>query len=118
MVEANGIEPIRWRTLLLHVFRTRSRSALALGLGGILLLAACQGASNSGTPSTGDELSGEIIVSGSSTVEPITSIVLEDFAAEHPDVTYEVDGKQYVAIAAGGGRGTKPGGWYTAFALE
>lgn len=77
---------------MLHVFRTRSRSALALGLSGILLLAACQGASNSGTPSTGDELSGEIIVSGSSTVEPITSIVLEDFAAQHPDVTYEVDG--------------------------
>jgi len=33
-------------------------------------------------------------------------------------ITYEVDGKQYVAIAAGGGRGTKPGGWYMAFALE
>ena len=33
-------------------------------------------------------------------------------------VTYEVNGKQYVAIAAGGGRGKKPGGWYVAFALK
>ena len=32
--------------------------------------------------------------------------------------TYEVDGKQYVAIAAGGARGAKPGGWYIAFALK
>lgn len=33
-------------------------------------------------------------------------------------VTYEVDGKQYVAIAVGGARGGKPGGWYMAFALK
>lgn len=33
-------------------------------------------------------------------------------------VTYEVDGKQYIAIAAGGARGAKPGGWYIAFALK
>lgn len=32
--------------------------------------------------------------------------------------TYEVDGKQYVVIAAGGGRGQKPGGHYIAFALK
>ncbi len=32
-------------------------------------------------------------------------------------VTYEVDGKQYVVIAAGGGRGQKTGGNYVAFAL-
>ena len=32
--------------------------------------------------------------------------------------TYEVDGKQYVVIAAGGGKmGTKPGDAYVAFAL-
>lgn len=40
----------------------------------------------------GEGLSGEIVVSGSSTVEPITSIVLEDFTAQEPDVTYSVDG--------------------------
>ncbi len=33
-------------------------------------------------------------------------------------ITYEVDGKQYVAIAAGGARGAKSGGWYIAFALK
>ncbi|MEZ4773581.1 MAG: PQQ-binding-like beta-propeller repeat protein [Bacteroidia bacterium] len=33
-------------------------------------------------------------------------------------ITYEVDGKQYIVIAAGGGRGAKPGGWYMAFALK
>lgn len=31
--------------------------------------------------------------------------------------TYEADGKQYLVIAAGGGRGRKPGGYYVAFAL-
>ena len=33
-------------------------------------------------------------------------------------ITYEVKGKQYVVIAAGGGRGQKAGGNYVAFALE
>lgn len=33
-------------------------------------------------------------------------------------ITYEVNGKQYIAIAAGGARGKKPGGWYVAFALK
>jgi len=32
-------------------------------------------------------------------------------------ITYEVNGKQYIAIAAGGARGQKPGGNYIAFAL-
>ncbi len=32
-------------------------------------------------------------------------------------ITYEVDGKQYIAIACGGARGKKAGGWYLAFAL-
>ncbi len=33
-------------------------------------------------------------------------------------ITYEIDGKQYIAIAAGGARGSKPGGWYVAFTLK
>jgi len=33
-------------------------------------------------------------------------------------ITYEVQGRQFVVIAAGGGRGAKPGGWYVAFALK
>ena len=32
-------------------------------------------------------------------------------------ITYMVNGKQYVVIAAGGARGLKPGGKYVAFAL-
>lgn len=31
--------------------------------------------------------------------------------------TYMIDGKQYVVIAAGGGRGTEPGDYYVAFTL-
>lgn len=33
-------------------------------------------------------------------------------------ITYEVEGKQYIATAVGGGRGAKPGGWYMAFSLK
>jgi quinoprotein glucose dehydrogenase len=33
-------------------------------------------------------------------------------------ITYEVNGKQYIVIAAGGGRGLKPGGNYVAFTLK
>ncbi len=42
--------------------------------------------------SAGEGLSGEIVVSGSSTVEPITSIAIEDFTANNPDVEGSVDG--------------------------
>lgn len=40
----------------------------------------------------GGDLSGTIIVSGSSTVEPISIAVTEKFNAEHPDVEISVDG--------------------------
>ncbi len=34
-------------------------------------------------------------------------------------ITYEMDGKQYIVLAVGGNRqGSKPGGWYIAFALK
>lgn len=74
----------------------RLSRTLPAALVGILLLAACQGgtASQSTTAggASGESLSGELVISGSSTVEPITSIVAEDFAATHPDVSYSVDG--------------------------
>jgi phosphate transport system substrate-binding protein len=55
-----------------------------------LLLAAC---SNTGSPgSSVSSLSGTLTISGSSTVEPITSIVAEDFQALNPEVEYTVDG--------------------------
>ena len=81
---------------MLHLSRTGTRPALAIGLSGMLLLAACQGSGNSQSsgPASGggQDLTGEIVVSGSSTVEPITSLVAEDFGAGHPDVLIEVDG--------------------------
>ena len=49
---------------------------VAMGTGGV---AAAQG-------------SGEVLVSGSSTVEPITSLVAELFAEENSDVQVSVDG--------------------------
>ena len=69
------------------------RSAAML-VAGVLLLAACQ-ASASGSPASsagGDELTGDIQISGSSTVKPITSLVAEAFGATHPNVNYFVDG--------------------------
>jgi hypothetical protein len=33
-------------------------------------------------------------------------------------IAYSVEGKQYIAIAAGGARGAKAGGWYVAFTLK
>ena len=68
-------------------------STLALVVGTSLFLAACSsnpdGAGNAA--GTGG-LAGDIVVSGSSTVEPISSIVLEDFVAANPGVNGSVDG--------------------------
>lgn len=78
-----------------------TRPSLVIGLIGVLVLAACSsnpdrtsddGGGAGATDGASSELSGDITVSGSSTVEPVTSIVLEDFTAQHPDVTYSVDG--------------------------
>jgi phosphate transport system substrate-binding protein len=76
-------------------FPLRPAAVLAAG---VLLLSACQ-SSASGSASeieaaapSGDELAGDIQVSGSSTVKPITSLVAEAFGAMHPEVTYFVDG--------------------------
>src|SRR5687767_13506924 len=46
----------------------------------------------SGANPRGGDLSGEVVISGSSTVEPITSLVAELFAGENPDVQVRVDG--------------------------
>ena len=77
---------------------TRVRPALTGILAGAVLLAAC---SNGGSPDASSAVSagpsvapvsGTLTISGSSTVEPITSIVAEDFQAANPDVEYTVDG--------------------------
>ena len=82
----------------MNLKRTGLRPALAIVTTGMLTLAACSSNPNAGksgeaTPGgNGDGLSGEIVISGSSTVEPISSIVAEDFNAANPDVEYSVDG--------------------------
>ncbi|MEX0630791.1 MAG: substrate-binding domain-containing protein [Chloroflexota bacterium] len=71
-----------------------ARRQIGVLVAGLLLLAACQ-PSASGSPAAsagGDELTGDIEISGSSTVEQITSLVVEAFGAMHPNVTYFVDG--------------------------
>jgi phosphate transport system substrate-binding protein len=63
--------------------------ALALGL----IAVACGGADAGENDSGGSQpLSGKVVVSGSSTVEPISSLAAELFQEENPDVTISVDG--------------------------
>ena len=73
----------------------RQRRALpGAAMVGILVLAGCVT-----TPADGedgedgeDSASGSVVISGSSTVEPISSIVAEDFAAANDGFDYSVDG--------------------------
>ena len=79
----------------MNVNRKWSRSLLSSSVVLVLVLAACS--SNGGDESAGADagdggVAGSVVVSGSSTVEPITSLVAEDFAAGNPDVDYTVDG--------------------------
>ena len=48
--------------------------------------------SSSGSASSAEALTGSIAISGSSTVEPIRSLVAEKFSGTNPDVTITVDG--------------------------
>ena len=73
--------------------RTRAAALLAGALACSLLAAAC--GSDSSTGSTGSGTSGgsgSVVVSGSSTVEPISSLVAELFHDANPDVKISVDG--------------------------
>jgi phosphate transport system substrate-binding protein len=56
-----------------------------------LIAAACgEDPNNPGNGGTG--VAGDIFISGSSTVEPITALVAEKFAAENPNVAFNVEG--------------------------
>jgi phosphate transport system substrate-binding protein len=59
-----------------------------------LVAAACGGDEDDGDTSDGGatELSGSIVISGSSTVEPISSVVAEIFNESNPNVAISVDG--------------------------
>ncbi len=67
---------------------------LGIALGTVALVAAaCGGSSGSGGDGEVDQnLTGEIFVSGSSTVEPISSLVAEFFAEQAPGVDITVEG--------------------------
>ena len=65
-----------------------SRVAVAAATTALILGSACA----AGAAPGGGDVSGEVSVSGSSTVEPVTSLVAELFAAENPDVQVRVDG--------------------------
>ena len=62
-----------------------------------LVAAACgddddDGTDGGGGGTTGAELTGDIFVSGSSTVEPVSALVAELFSEENPDVAINVEG--------------------------
>ena len=78
---------------------SRRKFIAATGGGGMAALGGCLsnesgGDSEPGTDDTGetggDELSGEVIVTGSSTVYPISKAMRDRFMAEHPNVTVTV----------------------------
>jgi phosphate transport system substrate-binding protein len=74
----------------LIINRARSRPAPLVALVAILALAACQG--NAASSPADDGGSGEIFVSGSSTVQPITNRVAEVYAESDPEFEYTVEG--------------------------
>lgn len=63
---------------------------IAAGIAALALLGAACGGSDAGAD--GDNLTGSIAISGSSTVEPISSLVAEKFRGANPDVSISVNG--------------------------
>jgi phosphate transport system substrate-binding protein len=76
----------------LNVNRKWWRSLLGISTVLVLVLAACQGTGNGDASSGAGGDEGEIFVSGSSTVEPITNAVAEAYAAENSGFEYTVEG--------------------------
>ena len=81
----------------MQLLRSRA-SRLMLTLMAVALIGAACAPDNTGTSAgsdddgTTEELSGQIVVSGSSTVEPITALNAEKFSGENPGVSISVDG--------------------------
>jgi phosphate transport system substrate-binding protein len=75
--------------LTAHPNRTGALAGTGFSL--LLVLAACGGGA-SGSDAGSDEGSGEIFVSGSSTVEPITNVVAEAYATRNDGFEYTVEG--------------------------
>lgn len=70
----------------------RSWRLLVLALMVALVAAACGDGAGGASAGEDGELSGGILISGSSTVEPISSLVAEKFQTENPGVSPSVDG--------------------------
>ena len=68
------------------------RSLLVVGVVSTLVLSACSNDPGEADGSESGAAAGEVVAIGSSTVEPIVSIALEDFAEANEGVTFEVDG--------------------------
>jgi phosphate transport system substrate-binding protein len=74
---------------------SRKRLAVVAGILSLTLLAAACGGDDTNAGNGGSNaarLTGNITASGSSTVQPITSLVAELFAEQNPDVDVSVDG--------------------------
>jgi phosphate transport system substrate-binding protein len=67
-------------------------SIAAAALVVVVLGAACSSKKSPGQGGGGAELSGSVVVSGSSTVQPISSLVAENFSQTYPGVSIKVDG--------------------------
>jgi phosphate transport system substrate-binding protein len=79
---------------ILNVHLSIQRASVTVAVGALLVMAACSGPSGGGNVSDGGAggAEGEIFVSGSSTVEPITNRVAEEFAATNAEFAYTVEG--------------------------
>jgi phosphate transport system substrate-binding protein len=79
----------------LNVKRHWRRPILSLTVAGSLVLAGCvttpQASEDGGEGEDGGQ-GGAVVISGSSTVEPISSLVTEDFASANEGFEFEVDG--------------------------
>ena len=76
----------------------QARRAVALGAVAALLAVGCgprlddAGPGSAGVPEADLDVAGAIVISGSSTVEPITALVREEFIAQNDQVSISVDG--------------------------
>ena len=65
---------------------------ISIALASAFIVAACGGAGTTPIPSqAGEDLSGDIVISGSSTVGPISTGVSEVFSEQYPNVAISVD---------------------------
>jgi phosphate transport system substrate-binding protein len=76
------------------MIRGQSGSMTSLGAVALLMLAGCvtTPTASEGAGEPQDGATSAVVISGSSTVEPISSIVTEDFAAANPGFEFSVDG--------------------------